>query len=167
MFREYGVSSAFTNIGGNVAALGARPDGSAWRVGIQHPRQPDALIGLVSVKDKAVVTSGDYQRFFADSEGNRYHHILDPATGYPSKSGLASVTVVTDSSGNGSMIADALSTAVFIAGLDGGVALISRYPGVGALLVDAKSTGAGLSVWITRNLKGCFVAARGISAATI
>lgn len=162
VFREYRVSSAFTNIGGNVSALGARPDGSAWRVGIQHPRQPDALIGLVSVKDKAVVTSGDYQRFFADSEGNRYHHILDPATGYPSKSGLAGVTVVADCSGNGSMIADALSTAVFIAGLDGGVALIDQYPGAGAVLVDTE-----MSVWATQNLKGCFVAAPGISAATI
>jgi len=162
VFREYGVSSAFTNIGGNVAALGARPDGSAWRVGIRHPRQPDALIGLVSVKDKAVVTSGDYQRFFDDGKGNRYHHILDPTTGYPSKSGLAGVTVVADCSGNGSMVADALSTAVFIAGLDKGLALINEYPETGAILVDTE-----MSVWVTRNLKGCFVAERGISAATI
>lgn len=163
VFREYGVWSAFTNIGGNVAALGARPDGSAWRIGIQHPRRPDALIGLVSVKDKAVVTSGDYQRFFDDGEGTRYHHILDPMTGYPSRSGLAGATVVADGSGNGSMVADALSTAVFIAGLDRGLALISRYPGVGALLVDAESTNAGLSVWVTRNLKDCFSAAQGVS----
>ena len=162
IFQEYGVSSAFTNIGGNVAALGARPDGSAWRVGIQHPRQPDTLIGLVSVKDKAVVTSGDYQRFLDDGEGNRYHHILDPTTGYPSTSGLAGVTVVARCSGNGSMVADALSTAVFIAGLDRGLALISRYPGTGAILVDTE-----MSVWVTRNLKGCFVAAQGISATTI
>jgi thiamine biosynthesis lipoprotein len=162
IFQEYGVSSAFTNIGGNVAALGARPDGSAWRVGIQHPRQPDALIGLVSVKNKAVVTSGDYQRFFDDGDGNRCHHILDPTTGYPSKSGLAGATVVASSPGNGSMVADALSTAVFIAGLDKGLALIGRYPGTGAILVDTE-----MSVWVTRNLKGCFVAAQGMSAVTI
>ena len=162
VFREYGVSSAFTNIGGNVSALGARPDGSDWRVGIQHPRQPDALIGLVSVKGKAVVTSGDYQRFLDDGEGNRCHHILDPTTGYPSKSGLAGVTVVADSSGNGSMIADALSTAVFIAGLDRGLSLIDQYPETGAILVDTE-----MSVWVTRNLKDCFVAAQGINAATI
>lgn len=163
VFREYSVSSAFTNIGGNVAVLGARPDGSAWRIGIQHPRRPDALIGVVSVKDKVVVTSGDYQRFFEDGEGNRYHHILDPMTGYPSRSGVAGATVVADSSGNGSMVADALSTAVFIAGLDIGVELISLYPGVGALFVGAESTDAGLSVWVTRNLKGCFCAAQGVS----
>ena len=162
VFREYGVSSAFTNIGGNVAALGARPDRSAWRVGIQHPRQPDTLIGLVSVKDKAVVTSGDYQRFLDDGEGNRYHHILDPTTGYPSTSGLAGVTVVASCSGNGSMVADALSTAVFIAGLDKGLALINEYPETGAILVDTE-----MSVWVTRNLKGCFVAAQGMSAVTI
>jgi len=163
VFREYNVSSAFTNIGGNVAALGARPDGSAWRVGIQHPRQTDLLIGLVSVKDKAVVTSGDYQRFFADGEGNRYHHILDPTTGYPAKSGLTGVTVVAHNSGSGSMIADALSTAVFIAGLDRGLALISGYPEVEALFVDAEPTRAGLSVWVTRGLRDCFSAAQDVS----
>ena len=97
-----------------------------------------------------------------DGEGNRYHHILDPTTGYPSTSGLAGVTVVASCSGNGSMVADALSTAVFTAGLDRGLALISRYPGTGAILVDME-----MSVWVTRNLKGCFVAAQGINAATI
>ena len=167
LFKEYGVSSAFTNIGGNVATLGARPDGVAWRVGIQHPRQPYSLIGLVSVNDKAVVTSGDYQRFFTHGDGNRYHHILDPATGYPARSGLAGVTVVADNSGNGSMIADALSTAVFIAGPDRGLALISRYSGVEALLVDAEPTDAGLSVWVTRGLKDHFSAAQGVSVHVI
>ncbi len=136
----------------------------------------------MSVRDKAVVTSGDYQRFFVDGGEERYHHILDPTTGYPARSGLASVTVVTDcymdsdnraahrncvATGhprfaNGSMIADALSTAVFIAGMEKGLVLISLYPGAGAIFIDTE-----LSVRITRNLKDCFVAAQGIGIHTI
>lgn len=91
VFKKYEVSSAFTNFGGNVAVIGAKPDGTPWHIGIAHPRNESSLIGVVSVVNKSVVTSGDYQRYFNDSSGKRYHHILDPKTGYPSDSGLISV----------------------------------------------------------------------------
>jgi FAD:protein FMN transferase len=154
VFKKYGVSSAYTNIGGNVVALGTKPDGSPWRVGIQHPRQENSLVGLVSVADKAVVTSGDYQRYFVDSNGKRYHHILDPSTGYPAESGLISVTIVADSS----MAADALSTILFVAGMNKGIELLKPFPGTEAILIDMN-----LQVYVTRGLKNYFQADEGVS----
>ncbi|WP_219620144.1 FAD:protein FMN transferase [Bacillus canaveralius] len=154
VFKKYGVASAFTNIGGNVMALGTKPDGSPWRVGIQHPRQENSLMGLVSVADKTVVTSGDYQRYFIDSNGKRHHHILDPSTGYPAKSGLVSVTIVAYSS----MAADALSTILFVAGMEKGLELLRRFSGAEAILVDID-----LQVHVTAGLKRCFQAGEGIS----
>jgi FAD:protein FMN transferase len=153
VFKKYGVSSAYTNIGGNVVALGTKPDGSPWRVGIQHPGQENRLIGLVSVTDKAVVTSGDYQRYFIGSNGKRHHHILNPSTGYPAESGLVSVTIVADSS----MAADALSTILFIAGMKKGIELLKRFSGVEAIFVDID-----LQVHITAGLKEYFQAGEGI-----
>ncbi len=154
VFKKCGVSSAFTNIGGNVVALGTKPDGSPWRVGIQHPRQENNLLGLVSVADKAVVTSGDYQRYFVGRNGKRYHHILDPSTGYPAESGLVSVTIVADSS----MDADALSTILFVAGMEKGLELLRRFSGAEAILVDID-----LEVHVTAALKNCFQACEGIN----
>jgi FAD:protein FMN transferase len=154
IFKEHDVSSAFTNIGGNVVTLGVKPDGSPWRVGIQHPRQENSLMGLVSVADKAVVTSGDYQRYFIGSNGKRYHHILDPSTGYPAKSGLASVTIVSDSS----MAADALSTILFVAGMEKGLELLRRFSGAEAIFVDMD-----LQVHVTAGLKECFQASEGLN----
>ncbi len=152
VMREYGIISAFTNFGGNVVALGGKPDGSPWRIGIQHPRHQDILIGVVMVTDSSVVTSGDYQRFFTGPDGKRYHHIVDPATGYPSESGLVSVTVIAGRS----LDADALSTAVFVAGLERGMEILRSFPGVEAVLVDA-----GLHMYATRGINECFQAVTG------
>lgn len=154
IFRQYGVSSAYTNIGGNVVVSGAKPDGSLWRVGIRHPRLENGLIGLVTVYDKAVVTSGDDQRYFIGHDGKRYHHILNPKTGYPAESGILSVTVVA----NSSLIADALSTVLFIAGIRKGLKLLEGYPGIEAVFVEDS-----MKVNITRGLKDSFQAAEGIS----
>ncbi|QHQ63675.1 FAD:protein FMN transferase [Anaerocolumna sedimenticola] len=147
IFRNYGITSALTNLGGNVAALGTKPDGSPWNIGIRHPRLPNTLLGIVSVTDKAVVTSGDYQRYFIDRKGKRYHHILNPVTGYPSESELISVTVVTE---NGTT-ADALSTIIFITGKNAGLNILKSFPGAEAILVDNE-----LTVYITSNLGNCF-----------
>ncbi len=153
IFSEYGVVSAFSNIGGNVSTLGSKPDGSAWRIGIRHPRAED-LIGVVETCEEAVVTSGDYERYFTDAAGKRYHHILNPKTGYPAESGLISVTVVAKSA----MLADALSTAVFVAGLELGAAILSNYKQAEAVLIDEK-----LRVYVTRALKNRFESASGIA----
>jgi len=82
VLKKFGISSAYSNLGGNVVTLGAKPDGTPWRIGIQHPRQENSLIGTVSVVNQTVVTSGDDQRAFTDSQGEKHNPILDPTTGY-------------------------------------------------------------------------------------
>jgi len=132
LFGEYGVDSALSNLGGNVIARGCKPDGSPWQVGIRHPRREGALIGALAVVDRAVVTSGDDQRYRVDSRGNRYHHLLDPRTGYPARSSLLSVTVAAASA----LDADVYSTALFVAGLERGLELLCGQPGMEAVFVD-------------------------------
>lgn len=153
VYQRYGITSAFTNFGGNVAVLGAKPDGTPWRIGIRHPRLDNGLIGSVSMINKSVVTSGDYQRFFYDSSGRRYHHILNPKTGYPSESGLISVTIIADSS----MDADALSTIIFLLGRNKGSMLLKSFPGTEAILIDTD-----LTVYITRGLENNLQTVEGI-----
>nr|WP_326165566.1 FAD:protein FMN transferase [uncultured Oscillibacter sp.] len=120
VFNEYEVPRALAELGGNVLAWGDRPDGTPWRVGIQDPARPDdrdALVGVLELVDSFAVTSGSYQRYFEEG-GERYHHIIDPATGRPADSGLTSVTVVAGTgAGNGAMC-DAYSTALFIMGAE-------------------------------------------------
>jgi len=153
VLRQFGVASAYSNLGGNVVTLGSKPDGSPWRVGIQHPRQENRLLGALSVVDQSVVTSGDYQRCFTDRQGKRHHHILNPTTGCPAEAGLISVTIVADRS----LAADALSTSVFVAGMEKGLAFLRGFPRSEAVLVDAD-----LRVYITPGLEGRFQAERGI-----
>ncbi len=155
VFRSHGITSAFTNIGGNVSTLHSKPDGSPWQVGIRHPRQEDQLIGAVSVSGQSVVTSGDYERYFIDRQGVRRHHLLDPLTGYPAESELVSVTVVHESA----LLADALSTAVFVSGMEKGLKLLEKIPSAQAVLVDQD-----LAVHVTKGLKDHFEPARGIRA---
>lgn len=120
IFHQHGVTQGTITLGGNILALGTRPDGDPWRVGVQDPAKPDdgnALVGILHLTDAYAITSGSYQRFFEEN-GTIYHHILDPDTGYPADSGLTSVTVVADGEeGNGTMC-DALSTALFVMGED-------------------------------------------------
>nr|WP_235828880.1 FAD:protein FMN transferase [Anaerosacchariphilus polymeriproducens] len=153
VFKKYGMESGFTNFGGNVAVMGVKPDNSPWNIGIRHPRKENSIIGVVSVTDKSVVTSGDYQRYFIDNKGNRYHHILNPCTGYPSESGLISVTVLADSS----MEADALSTIIFISGLSNVKKYLNVFPGIEVILIDKE-----LNVYISSGIKDCFKTTKNI-----
>lgn len=112
--KESGVTSALLNIGGNVQTVGSRPDGNDWRLAIRSP-YGDGEVGVLEVSDCAVVTSGNYERYFTGEDGKRYGHIIDPKTGYPVDNGLASVTIVTEEGKMG----DALSTSMFVKGLEG------------------------------------------------
>ena len=116
LFRSYGVESAIVSLGGNMQCLGTKPDGSAWRIGVKDPFNPDfGLSAIVKIVDKAVITSGGYERYFVDeASGVTYRHIIDPSTGYPAESGLSSVSIVTADG----MLGDGLSTALYIMGLE-------------------------------------------------
>jgi FAD:protein FMN transferase len=122
--------------------LGSR-QGRPWRIGIQHPRDPQKAMAVLTLEDAAIVTSGDYQRYF-EADDKRYHHIFDPATGYPATRSQ-SVTVVAGSAA----LADALATAVFVLGPDAGLALLESFPGTEGLVVDAE----GVPRW-TPGLEG-------------
>ena len=128
--KENGVTSGLVNLGGNVLAIGAKPDGSPWKVGIRKPFD-DGIIDMVEVQDQSVVTSGVYERCF-EKDGVLYHHILDPETGYPVMNSLWGVTIISDSSLTG----DALSTVCMLIGKEAAADLIERTDGVRAVFVD-------------------------------
>lgn len=147
IYKKNGNKSAFINLGGNVVVLGNKPDGSAWSIGIQNPRsETGEIVGVVHVSDKAVVTSGDYQRYF-EKDGKRYSHIMDTHTGYPAESGLMSVTIIASSS----IEADGLSTATFVLGLDKGLDLVKRYGQAEAIFITTDK-----KIYVTKGLQGNF-----------
>jgi thiamine biosynthesis lipoprotein len=131
VYESRGVRSALASLGGHILAVGGRPDGGPWSVGIRHPRLEGACVGAVAIRDASVSTSGDDQQSVVH-DGVRYHHIVDPQTGFPARSGLASVTVVAADP----VEADVLSTAVFVAGAAAALGLLALAGKAGALLVD-------------------------------
>lgn len=140
---ENGVQSALINLGGNIAAVGNRPDGSPWKIGIQNPLAPRGEhAACLSVSNQTVVTSGCNERFFIKG-GIRYHHILDPRTGKPAQSSVLSVTAV----GDNSVHADALTTAFFILGPEKSFPLMREFHVEAVFIMD------DLSVVVSRGLK--------------
>ncbi len=131
-YQQKGLRSAMINLGGNVALLGGRDDEKPWQIGIQNPLQKRGeCLAIISVSNTAVVTSGNYERFFL--ENNRiYHHILSPLTGYPASSGLRSVTIIYPDA----MLADVLATTLFILGLERGVKLIKRFSDIEVIIIS-------------------------------
>jgi len=129
VLKQNGINSALINFAGNIYTFGTPPGKDSWVIGLQHPRESEGLLGTFEIKDKAVSTSGDYEKFFT-IEGKRYSHIIDPRTGNPVK-GIVSVTVVT---GNATR-ADALSTGVFVLGLEKGMDLIEQLSDVEGIIV--------------------------------
>ncbi|MBT3366280.1 MAG: FAD:protein FMN transferase [Nitrospina sp.] len=130
ILKESNIHHALINAGGDLKTLGKRPDQTAWKIGLQHPRKPELILASFSLSEKAVATSGDYQKYF-DHEGTRYHHILNPKTGYPVL-GAMSATVITKTV----MDADALSTALFVMGAKKGLAFIDSLKDTEGLIVD-------------------------------
>jgi len=144
LYREMGATSAFINLGGNVKTIGNHPDKKEWAVGIQHPGKPRGnCYGAVMCSDLSIVTSGAYERYY-EIKKTKYHHIIDSQTGFPSKSDLKSVTVIS----RNSMQADALSTAAFVMGLEKGTDLIYNSNCLGAIFFTASN-----EIYLTKGIK--------------
>lgn len=130
ILQKRGVRHARLSAGGDMRLLGDKR-GKPWIVGVRDPRSDHQNAVVLPVSDLAISTSGDYERFFIDEAGNRIHHILSPTTGRPAK-GIQSVTIM----GNDALTTDGLSTAVFVLGVEKGLAMINRLPGVDAIIID-------------------------------
>ena len=125
------VKSAIINLGGNLLAVGSKPDGTPFNFGIQRPFDENgSIIDSLAVSDASLVSSGVYERYFYQDD-TLYHHILNPATGYPVVNNLLGVTIMSDSS----MVGDALSTSCFVLGLKEGMELIEKLEGVEAVFI--------------------------------
>jgi thiamine biosynthesis lipoprotein len=147
IFHKYNISSALIDLGGNIFALGCKEDRTPWRVGIQDPfKERGEFMGVLSVKNKSVVTSGNYERYFL-KDGKRFHHIIDPKTGYPSKSKIISATIISDNSIEG----DGLSTGIYIIGIDKAMELIESISGVDGIFITEDK-----KIYITSGIKGNF-----------
>jgi thiamine biosynthesis lipoprotein len=129
LLRERGVRHAHLNAGGDSRVVGDRR-GQPWLIGVRNPRERDAVVARLPLVDEAISTAGDYERFF-DRDGVRYHHILDPSTGLPSR-GVRSVTVI----GPDATMTDGLDTAIFVMGVQRGMALIASLAEYEAVIVD-------------------------------
>ncbi len=130
ILREYGVAHARVTAGGDTRLLGDRR-GEPWMVGVQNPRESEQLAITIPLENEAISTSGDYERFFVE-EGERYHHIIEPSTGQPA-SRVRSVTII----GPDAVLTDALSTSVFVMGVDQGLRLIATLPDYEGIVIDA------------------------------
>jgi thiamine biosynthesis lipoprotein len=129
VLKDKNINSAIVNAGGDMYVLG-RKQGKSWRIGIRHPRREGEILGTIEVEDKAIVTSGDYERFFF-SGGKKYHHIINPKTGYPADE-CQSVTIVAKEA----TFADGLATGIFVLGPKEGMALIENLEGVEGIIVN-------------------------------
>jgi len=139
-----GIKSALINLGGNILVLGGKEDEAPWIVGIQNPFKPRGEFALtLSVINKSVVTSGNYERYF-EVDGKRFHHIINPSTGYPSESDIISATIISDNSIDG----DGLSTGVYIIGIHEAIKLIEEIEGVDAIFITKSK-----EVYITSGIR--------------
>lgn len=151
VIKAKGIRAALVAIAGDIRGYGLSTTGNPWRVGMQVPRpeNPDTekpwedIFASIHLKDSAISTAGDYQRFFI-KDGKRYHHIIDPKTGYPAESGLISVSVIAPEG----YVSDGIDTAVLVLGVERGMKLLESM-GIDGILVDSEK-----KVYTTRNLKG-------------
>ncbi len=131
-----GISSALLNIGGNIIALGSKPGGEPWQVGVRHPRQADAMATLALADGEAVGTSGDYQRFFA-LNGRRYCHLIDPRDAQ-SRCHVQSVSVFSRPGPHAGLLSDVASKPLYFAGAQAAAGYARRFGLAGWLLIDSR-----------------------------
>lgn len=129
--QDVGVEKAIINLGGNVKVIGKKSEEVPFKVGLQDPlSERNDYIGIISIEDKTVVTSGDYEKYF-EVDGQRYHHIFDPKTGYPYITDVASVTVVCDQS----IVADTMSTILYLMDVDEGIEFVNQMDGIECIYI--------------------------------
>lgn len=144
---ENNIENAIIDLGGNIYALGNKTDGTLWNIGIQDPiKECGAYVGIVSVKNKSIVTSGNYERYFMKG-GKKYHHIIDPKTGSPSENGVISATVISECSIDG----DALTTCIYVMGVEKGLKLIESIKGAEAIFITSDK-----KIYATSGIKNTF-----------
>lgn len=153
LLQEHGVTSALLDIGGNIQMIGRKPDGSRWRLGIQNPFGEGSL-GVLESEDGAVVTSGNYERYFVGEDGKVYGHIIDPKTGNPAESGLASASIIAKEGGR----CDALSTAVYVMGLEKATEYWKENGGFEMLLVTDEN-----EIYLTEGIRDDFSLSKNFS----
>ena len=146
ILEQNGVESAILSLGGNIRAVGSKPDGSPWIVGIKDPENTSQLAASVSATDRAVVTSGGYERFF-EANGKVYCHIIDPKTGYPVQSDILSATVI----GCDDALCDALSTAFVVMGQKKSAEYLNTHTDTDAVLITADHT-----IYVTKGISEAF-----------
>ncbi len=151
-WKAQGITSGLVNLGGNIAVIGKNETDENWKIAVQNPNDNSA-IGILNVTDCSVVTSGSYIRYFEDENGNTYGHIMNPATGYPVKGDIKSVTVV----GKDSKVCDALATAFYVMGFDGAVEYLHKNGETEAIFVTADD-----KIYITSGLQSLFDKAENI-----
>jgi len=131
IIKSKGIKSALINAGGDISAYGGKAPGVPWKIGIQDPRDNSGIAAVVDIESGSVFTSGDYERFFEEA-GKRYHHILDPKTGFPA-TGVESVTIVAP---DGKSV-EGLSAAVFVLGPKEGMRLVEKLEHISCLIIDS------------------------------
>lgn len=147
ILTDEGVESAIINLGGNIFTHGKKVNGSDWKIGIQDPfSERGGIIGTLTTSNKSVVTSGIYERYIEEN-GVRYHHILNPSTGYPYDNEIAGITIVSDKSIDG----DALSTSVFAMGVEEGMKFVNSQSGIDAIFVTKDN-----KIYLTNEVKNIF-----------
>lgn len=149
---QNGITHGYVSLGGNLMVIGAKPDGAPFKFGVRDPRgDATSYIGIVTLEGKTMATTGDYERFF-EQDGVRYHHVLDPRTGYPAQGGLISVSVICEDGA----LADYLSTTLFVLGKERALDALddSRF---GLILVDSDK-----NVYVSKGLMDDFVLHEGV-----
>lgn len=146
ILQENGIESALLDLGGNIQTIGTKPDGTDWKLGLRSPFDEGSFATL-EVSDCAVITSGGYERYFVGEDGETYWHILDPETGKPAHSGLISVTIV----GKEGRLCDALSTSLFVMGLDKATELWKQYDDFEMVLVTENG-----EIYVTEGVENNF-----------
>src|SRR5678815_2726604 len=157
LLREAGTTSALVDLSGNMAALGAPPGERGWRIGIRDPRNREPWFARVTLRDRAISTSGQYEQFVA-ANGHTYGHILDPRTGIPAQ-GVLSVTVIADSP----FETDAWDTGLFVLGPEEAMKVARAHPELAVILVVPSEKGPDV-VWVERSLRPDFALEPGAEA---